>query len=53
MGSLTPLATTLRMTQMCARHRRYAQTEGMVTFAVVSGLTTATLVMLATLARSL
>jgi hypothetical protein len=48
-----PLAATAQISQLCDRRRRSAQAEGMVTFVVVSGLATATLIMIATLARTL
>lgn len=50
MFPLTPLAATIEIAQLGSRRRMAADFQGMVTFAVVSGLATATLVMVATLA---
>jgi hypothetical protein len=46
---LTPLANTVAIARLGSRRRASAEFQGMVTFAVVSGLATATLVMVATL----
>lgn len=46
---LTPLAATVEIARLGARRRAAAEFHGLVTFAVVSGLATATLVMVATL----
>ena len=48
---LTPLAATVEITRLGARRRAAAEFHGLVTLAVVSGLATATLVMVATLMR--
>jgi hypothetical protein len=50
---LTPLAVTVEIARLGARRRSAAEFHGMLTFAVVSGLATATLVVLATLARTI
>ena len=51
MSPLTPLAATVEIARLGARRRAAPEFHGMVTFAVVSGLAGATLVMVATLAR--
>ena len=50
---LTPLAATVEIAKLGARRRAAAEFHGLVTFAVVSGLASATLVMVATLARTI
>ena len=45
----TPLAVTVEIAQLGSRRRAAPEFHGMVTLAVVSGLATATLVMVATL----
>lgn len=50
---LTPLATSVEIVRLGARRRAAAEFHGMVTFAVVSGLASATLVMVATLMRTI
>jgi hypothetical protein len=46
---LTPLAATVEMARLGARRRGAVEFHGLVTLAVVSGLATATVVMVATL----
>ena len=53
MTPLTPLATTVEIARLGSRRRAAAEFQGMVTFVVVSGLASATLVMVATLVRTI
>ena len=50
---LTPLAATVEITKLGARRRSAAEFQGFVTLAVVCGLASATLVMVATLVRTI
>jgi hypothetical protein len=53
MTPLTPLAATVEIARLGARRRAASEFHGMVTLAVVSGLASATLVMVATLVRTI
>lgn len=50
---LTPLAITVEISRLGARRRAAAEFHGLVTLAVVSGLASATMVMVATLVRTI
>jgi hypothetical protein len=50
---LTPLAATVEIAKLGARRRAAAEFHGVVTLTVVCGLASATLVMVATLVRTI
>ena len=50
---LTPLAATVEISRLGTRRRAAAEFHGLVTLGVVSGLASATLVMIATLVRTI